>query len=257
MKAHLTGRLRFLAYAYAAEFVVALLLTGVFFASRSVGVLAWDIVPGLQVFVAALGAWFNFRLTGKRIWAAASIFLVYMAFSETFEFHRIIGRVLLHWEGGPVDLISGWFPSLMLHRHPQTISIAATSALWLVLVIGLFKHVRKSSMGFLTFCLSLVIMIGVIGMYLLVCRYGRFGSIRFGPAWGMRQVVELFGTFSLAMSFAFVAKDNKNRMQRPKPTAPGPMSEPESFVASSLDETVHPESAPGPPGTSSQSPNGR
>ena len=215
MKTCPTERLRFLAYAYAAEFAVALALTGLFFASRPVGRLAWDVVPGLQVLLAALGAWYNFRLTGKRIWAAASVFLVYMSLSETFEFHRLIGLILLHWEGGPIDLITAYFPGLMLHRHPQTVSIAATSAMWLVLVVCLIRHVRKSRMGFATFCLSLAIMAGVIGMYVLVCKYGRFGPIRLGPAWGMRQVAELFGTFSLAMSFAFVAKDNKNRMRGP------------------------------------------
>lgn len=220
MQTHPAGRLRFLAFAYAAEFVVALSLTGLFFASRPVGRFAWDVVPGLQVLLAALGAWFNFRLTGKRIWAAAAVFLIYMSLSETFEFHRLIGLILLHWEGGPIDLITGYFPGLMLHRHPQTISIAATSVVWLALVVGLARHVQKSSMGFATFCLSLAIMVGVIGMYLLVCTYGRFGPIRFGPAWGMRQVAELFGTFSLALSFALVARDNKNRMQRPPSLAP-------------------------------------
>jgi len=211
------GRIRMLAYAYAAELGLALALTAVFFANRAAGLLAWDIVPGIQVLVAGFGAWLNYRLTGRKIWAAAALFLVYMAFSETFEFHRIIGLVLLHWHNGPLDLISTYFPCLLIHRHPQTIPIVATSVLWLMLIPGLFKQVQNSLPGFITFCLSLIIMAAVIGEYLLLCKYGKLGALRFGPAWGIRQVAELFGTFSLGLSFAFVAKANKDKLQSRRP----------------------------------------
>lgn|GEM_PF-6761577 len=211
MRMLVNGRLRLLAYAYAAELVLALALTGVFFADRTAGLFVWDIAPGINVLLAGLAAWVNFRLTGRKIWAAAAIFLAYMAFNETFELHRMIGHALLRWESGPVVLINELLPGVLIHRHPQTIPIVAMCVVWLVLIAGLFRHVKNSRLGLITFCLSLMIMVGVIGEYILLATYGRIGPLSFGPAWGIRQVAELFGTFSLALSFMLVAKANKAR----------------------------------------------